>query len=313
MIVVKEDLLLKNWFSDGGICSNFPIHFFDGWLPTRPTFAINLATSDDIDKNAENLSLDNLSVSQHTSQQIPNGISRKGSEQVPEQGRGKVYIWDVGDRNPGPEHIDTRDKNKVNNPESLFKFAAQIFYTAQNYRDTMQSYLPGYRERIVQIRLNPDEGGLNLGMSKETIEKVMEKGGEAGDRLNQDFNFEHHKWIRFRVLMGLLEENLTVLYEKALKEIDPHDPSKGDRFETEQLIENAQDPEQGYPYPYPSRDDNGDSENDYAEKARDCANRMRLSVKNVWHPVDETGEPITPSLTDQQPLPKSILRTTPEL
>jgi hypothetical protein len=30
------------WFSDGGIGSNFPIHFFDQLLPTRPTFGINL-------------------------------------------------------------------------------------------------------------------------------------------------------------------------------------------------------------------------------------------------------------------------------
>ncbi|HEY7178802.1 MAG TPA: patatin-like phospholipase family protein, partial [Gaiella sp.] len=30
------------WFSDGGITSNFPVHFFDTPLPTRPTFAIDL-------------------------------------------------------------------------------------------------------------------------------------------------------------------------------------------------------------------------------------------------------------------------------
>jgi predicted acylesterase/phospholipase RssA len=30
-------------FSDGGICSNFPIHFFDSALPRWPTFGINLA------------------------------------------------------------------------------------------------------------------------------------------------------------------------------------------------------------------------------------------------------------------------------
>ena len=34
--------LRKCWFSDGGITSNFPIHFFDGPLPSRPTFGINL-------------------------------------------------------------------------------------------------------------------------------------------------------------------------------------------------------------------------------------------------------------------------------
>jgi hypothetical protein len=38
------EILQKNWFSDGGICSNFPIHFFDDWLPNRPTFGITLTT-----------------------------------------------------------------------------------------------------------------------------------------------------------------------------------------------------------------------------------------------------------------------------
>jgi hypothetical protein len=30
------------WFSDGGISSNFPVHFFDGPIPRWPTFAFNL-------------------------------------------------------------------------------------------------------------------------------------------------------------------------------------------------------------------------------------------------------------------------------
>ena len=34
--------LVDVWFSDGGISSNFPIHFFDALLPTRPTFALSL-------------------------------------------------------------------------------------------------------------------------------------------------------------------------------------------------------------------------------------------------------------------------------
>ncbi len=34
--------LERCWFSDGGICSNFPVHFFDQVLPTRPAFAVNL-------------------------------------------------------------------------------------------------------------------------------------------------------------------------------------------------------------------------------------------------------------------------------
>ena len=38
--------VVRAWFSDGGITSNFPMQFFDSWLPTRPTFGINLADFD---------------------------------------------------------------------------------------------------------------------------------------------------------------------------------------------------------------------------------------------------------------------------
>lgn len=30
------------WFSDGGLCANLPIHFFDALIPTRPTIALTL-------------------------------------------------------------------------------------------------------------------------------------------------------------------------------------------------------------------------------------------------------------------------------
>ncbi len=40
--VGKTEVIERCWFSDGGICSNFPVHFFDGVLPTRPSFAVNL-------------------------------------------------------------------------------------------------------------------------------------------------------------------------------------------------------------------------------------------------------------------------------
>ena len=32
----------QHWFSDGGICSNFPLHFFDSPLPRWPTFGLDL-------------------------------------------------------------------------------------------------------------------------------------------------------------------------------------------------------------------------------------------------------------------------------
>lgn len=38
--------LERCWFTDGGVGSNFPIHFFDSALPCRPTFALNLGRAE---------------------------------------------------------------------------------------------------------------------------------------------------------------------------------------------------------------------------------------------------------------------------
>lgn len=35
---------IEHCFSDGGISSNFPIHLFDAWVPSRPTFGLDLQT-----------------------------------------------------------------------------------------------------------------------------------------------------------------------------------------------------------------------------------------------------------------------------
>ena len=40
----KKPVFKRSLFSDGGISSNFPIHFFDSLLPSRPTFGISLGT-----------------------------------------------------------------------------------------------------------------------------------------------------------------------------------------------------------------------------------------------------------------------------
>jgi Patatin-like phospholipase len=38
--------VVRHLFSDGGISSNFPMHFFDSLMPTRPTFGVNLTPID---------------------------------------------------------------------------------------------------------------------------------------------------------------------------------------------------------------------------------------------------------------------------
>lgn len=41
-----SEVWVRCLFSDGGISSNLPVHFFDAWLPRRPTFAISLGGFD---------------------------------------------------------------------------------------------------------------------------------------------------------------------------------------------------------------------------------------------------------------------------
>jgi predicted acylesterase/phospholipase RssA len=198
---LRPEDLQRNWFSDGGICSNFPIQFFDAFLPTRPTFGVNL-----------------------TSQLAEGTRGEEVTEKIKE--RSSVVAQPAGaaarpdDRGRGaPE--SARDSNDVYLPhadetippqwvplEGLGAFLESIFRTAQNYRDNMQAMLPSYRERIVQIRLTDEEGGLNLNMDEATIRRVVKKGEEAGQLLLTDFDMPAHEWTRFRVLMKQVEARL---------------------------------------------------------------------------------------------------------
>jgi predicted acylesterase/phospholipase RssA len=92
--------------------------------------------------------------------------------------------------------------------EGLFGFIGQLFYSAKDWRDNLQSTLSGYRERIVHVVLKPEEGGLNLTMSKETIDALVERGKEAGEKLCNEFDMNEHRWRRFLVSMARMEETL---------------------------------------------------------------------------------------------------------
>jgi predicted acylesterase/phospholipase RssA len=42
----RQIKLRRVWYSDGGLTSNFPVHFFDSPIPSRPTFCLNLVDFD---------------------------------------------------------------------------------------------------------------------------------------------------------------------------------------------------------------------------------------------------------------------------
>jgi predicted acylesterase/phospholipase RssA len=184
-VSLTDKELSRNLFSDGGICSNFPIHFFDAWLPRRPTFGIDLASIPD---ENDDFILGDLSSPS------PSSDLAEGEVSLPQ--------------------ADQRDNILSSRIVNLLQFAMAVFHSAQNFRDTMQSQLPSYQERIVHVPLSSQEGGLNLNMPQTIIEGMQAKGLEAGEILcGERFSFERHQWVRLRVLMGLLKKNLSEMKE----------------------------------------------------------------------------------------------------
>jgi len=93
----------------------------------------------------------------------------------------------------------------------------------ENWRDNTQGRLPGFRERIIDIKLGHGEGGLNLAMDKEKITSLTARGAFAGDRLKALFSGEDDDnpaptkhwndslFTRFRVTMSVIEEALRAI------------------------------------------------------------------------------------------------------
>lgn len=92
---------------------------------------------------------------------------------------------------------------------SLFGFLSQILDTMQNWRDTLQSELPGFNDRVEVVALEEHEGGMNLTMPDTVIRGLVEKGEQAGRSLRTfPDQWERHRFHRFHMTMRLLQQEL---------------------------------------------------------------------------------------------------------
>jgi hypothetical protein len=166
-------LLERCWFSDGGLTSNFPIHFFDAPLPGRPTFGINLVPdtveTTEIDETDDRLERES-------------GLGTKAAPSGQVQGEGWDKVWMPSNNSTG-----ISSAARFNKFDGLVGFFGALFDTARNWGDTELMAMPGYRDRVVHVKLAGDEGGLNLSMPPEIIEALGERGELAGKLLADRF------------------------------------------------------------------------------------------------------------------------------
>lgn len=172
--------LQKCWMSDGGLCSNFPIHLFDSWVPRWPTFGISL---------------------QSRSQKRP------GEEvwlpKLHRDGRG-----------------DTWDRRLTEGPSlgRLGAFVTSLWLTAWHWNDSTMMRMPGVRDRVARVYLGRGEGGVNIRMTGPQIEKISAYGSVAAQALIDKFiekpgklgscGWREHRWVRLNVLLVALRDRV---------------------------------------------------------------------------------------------------------
>ena len=180
-------------FSDGGICSNFPVQMFDAVLPGWPTFGINLR--------------DDLTTPASAAQ--------------------RAYLPPRGTALPPEDYAIA-----PNGARGVLSFGAAIIRTMQNWRDNLQRAAPGFRDRVLTIRHTADEGGLNLDMAATDIDAMAASGDAGAQKLIDAFarpadlasdHFTYHRWVRVRSLLGVLQRMLRDIHQGATV-LDNHPP-----------------------------------------------------------------------------------------
>ena len=259
------------WFSDGGICSNFPLHFFDTALPRRPTFSIDLTEK-------------------------PPGTPKDGLKplMVEQNSQGTAEHWNRFDTEipRWPGHVPEAKPELAR----LLGFFGAMVATMQNWTDTTQGRLPGYRDRIVRVPLTPEKGGLNLDMPPERIADLTQRGVQAAELLMKHFDtppegmtmtWDNHRWIRLRAYLAALEKSLNQLVTACEK------PENGDRSYGKWLEDLATAPKVG-----------GEKAPSYAMNSQQLRSAQETltaleAIRALWQPT---------KAEENAPRPRPVLR-----
>jgi predicted acylesterase/phospholipase RssA len=224
--------LRRVWFSDGGLTSNFPVHFFDSPVPSRPTFCLNLIDYEsdvpvqhgdsDADMTEEGSPDADQPVAQARS--ADRAVASRPRIVPQSDPRPGDVVWKMVSMATGnnmtPAPFTSFDEATG---AGLLSFIFTLVNTARFWSDNEMVIAPGIRERVVNIALRPDEGGLNLDMPANTLDDLDYRGRAAGLLIAARFDplaasdpktgkanvnvFANHRWVRFRNFMASFEDS----------------------------------------------------------------------------------------------------------
>lgn len=184
--VTKDRRLRRCLLSDGGLCTNFPVHLFDAAHPKWPTFAFLL------DKRLQKFEREAI------------WLPEKHLE-----GRGDNWQRAV----PGAEL-----GAKPSLLQQWLGLAEGLLLTTKDWNDRVAGRLPQVRNRIIRLALQPGEGQLNIAMPRGTILRMAHVyGTRAGLRLVQRFapdergvktGWREHLYVRSMIELRALRRHL---------------------------------------------------------------------------------------------------------
>lgn len=341
--VAKKDAsglvpLRRLWLSDGGLTSNFPIHFFDSPIPSRPTFCLNLidynasttnsAASDDGGGRDRTASAEQAGRAANKAIAEPQSDKRKASS--------RPDTVPSGDPPPGDEvwgFISMANGNRLPPPPftafdapnaGILPFFNTLLNTARFWSDNQMLIASGVRDRVVNIALRDDEGGLNFDMPAKTIADLDLRGRAAGLLISARYDpeaatdpetnlpnqeiFANHRWVRFRNFMAAFED----ISRRFALSRQASDQAAAMRREPPlaQMISGVTDTKLGYPAPPSARDYYQKTTQGLEDFAISMADQTRLNPHATFD-MPRSGPSSTGTPPGAAPRPKMRFRLRP--
>jgi predicted acylesterase/phospholipase RssA len=180
--------------ADGGLCSNFPIHFFDAAIPRWPTFGIWLAQ-----RLSAFAGSDVWLPTTHLQGRADNWLRFEPRTQDSEERSGAAKNLTVG---------------------TIANYLLSVGLTMKDWNDRTHAKLPHVRTRVARMALRANEGQLYIAMpAQQILDMAARYGTAAGIQLARAFGdtrtpqaptpaWAEHRYVRTHLLVQTLREYL---------------------------------------------------------------------------------------------------------